>query len=132
MKTIRNILIVLCMMLISCNNPETLIRTGIAVANQQCPMDLGEGLSITKIEFTGLYVTYFVKGDYRYYFTQDKDVVESAKSVLITNLRQQELVNKDMKTLLENLRKAKAGIIYHYYSDVDSSVMDVVVEHNEL
>ena len=41
-------------------------------------------------------------------------------------------MNKDVKTLLENLRKAKAGIIYHYYSDVDSSVMDVVVEHNEL
>jgi hypothetical protein len=117
------------MFVVACT-PEKRLETAVKSLNQECPMYLDDGLTITEIEYTGNYVIYYCEGDdMMYEFSQDL-VTSALKDEMIGTLRLQALTNSDAEEFMQTLRDAKVGIIYHYFTS--SSSMDVVIEYTEL
>lgn len=122
--------IALCLSVASCsNNPKALIQAETTAANLQCPQDIGNGLTMTKVEYTGLYIVYYFKGSDGMYFSQD-NVTAEVKNQIVQTLRLQAENDASIKNLLSALKKAGVGMIYHYY--VSDSFMDIVIDANEL
>ena len=133
MKTrifLKTTVALLCVMFMAACSPETKLISAVALMNQQYPQEIGSGLTITEVEYTGNYVTYYCQGDDEMYnFSQDL-VTTALKEEMIGTLRLQALTNSDMEEFMQTLRDAQVGIIYHYFTS--SSVMDVVIEYSEL
>lgn len=133
MKTrifLKTTVALLCTMLMVACTPEKRLETAVKSLNKECPMYLEDGLTITEIEYTGNYVTYYYEGDDEMYnFSQDL-VTTALKDEMIGTLRLQALTNSDVEEFIQTLRDAQVGIIYHYFTS--SSSMDVVIEYTEL
>lgn len=133
MKTrifLKTMVALLCTMLMVACTPEKRLETAVKSLNKECPMYLEDGLTITEIEYTGNYVTYYYEGDDEMYnFSQDL-VTTALKDEMIGTLRLQALTNSDVEEFIQTLRDAQVGIIYHYFTS--SSSMDVVIEYTEL
>lgn len=133
MKTknfIKTCVVLLCVMFMVACTSETKLISAVALMNQQYPQEIGSGLTITEVEYSGNYVTYFYQGDdTMYQFSQDL-VTQELKQQLISALQQQAMTDTNVNEFMQTLRDAQVGIIYHYYTS--SSVMDVVIEYSEL
>lgn len=115
--------------MVACTS-ETKLISAVALINQQYPQEIGSGLTITEVEYSGNYVTYFCQGDdTMYQFSQDL-VTQELKQQLISALQQQAMTDTNVNEFMQTLRDAQVGIIYHYFTS--SSVMDVVIEYGEL
>lgn len=123
--------IVICFSVASCvNSPKAIIQAEATAANLQCPKDMGKGLTLTKVEFEGLYVVNYIKGsDDLYSFSQDL-VTDEMKNQIVQTLQLQAQSQPSVKKFIEALKKENVGIIYHY--NTSNSVMDVVVEARDL
>lgn len=119
-----------CIILTSCNPAETIINANVKVANAQCPIDLGSGLKITSLEYTGLYVIYNVQGDDTMYSFSQANATEEIKEQLIASLQSQAMIDDGVRKFIKALREKGVGVIYHYFTS--STVMDVVIESYEL
>lgn len=114
----------------SCNSAEMIIQTEVKAANQQCPMSLGSGLTLTSVEYNVRYVTYYVQGDESMYTFSTSLATPALKQQLISALKQNASVDKNVAKLLNALEEKHVGIIYHYYTN--SSSMDVVINSLDL
>lgn len=133
MKTknfIKTCVVLLCTMFMVACTSETKLISAVALINQQYPQEIGSGLTITEVEYTGNYVTYYCQGDDEMYnFSQDL-VTTALRDEMIGTLRLQAMTNSDVEEFMQTLRDAQVGIIYHYFTS--SSAMDVVIEYTEL
>lgn len=133
MKTknfIKTCVVLLCTMFMVACTSETKLISAVALMNQQYPQEIGSGLTITEVEYSGNYVTYFCQGDdTMYQFSQDL-VTQELKQQLISALQQQAMMDTNVNEFMQTLRDAQVGIIYHYFTS--SSAMDVVIEYTEL
>lgn len=110
----------------SCGNgSKAIIQAQAIAANSMCPMEMGGGLTLMKVEYEGLYVVYSYKGE-GMCFSQE-NVTPEMKNKIVQSLQTQAQSDATTKRFIDALKKEKVGIIYHYY-DVSGSVMDVVVE----
>jgi len=114
----------------SCNSAEMIIQAEVKAANQQCPMSLGSGLTMTAVEYNVRYVTYYIKGDESIYSFNQSLVTPALKQQLISTLKQNAAADDSMERLLNALNEKHVGIIYHYYTN--SSSMDVVINSLDL
>ena len=123
--------IVLCISIASCvNSPKSIIQASVNTDNRQCPQHIGNGLTLTKVEFDGFYVIYNYEDTDGSYMNQD-NVTPEMKNNIVQTLRTQAQIDSSISNFLEALRKESVGIIFHYYTS-SGNVMDVVIEANEL
>ena len=123
--------IVFCLSIASCvNSSHAIIQAEATAANLQCPQDMGNGMTLIKVEFEEHYVVNYIKGsDDIYSFGQDL-VTDEMKNQIVQALRLKAQSQPSVKKFIEALKKENVGIIYHYYTS--ESVMDVVVEARDL
>lgn len=115
----------------SCGNgTKVVIQAEVSATNLRCPMDMGNGLTLTKVEFEGLYIVYYIKGTDEMYFSQD-NVTPEMKEQLVQSLLMKSESDASAKKFMEALKKENVGIIYHYLNS-SNMVMDVVIEAREL
>jgi hypothetical protein len=113
----------------SCSNgSQTIIQAQAIAANRSCPMEIGNGLTLTKVSYEGRYVVYSYKGE-GLYFSQE-NVTPEMKAQIAQSLQIQAQSDPNTKKFIEALKKENVGLIYHYYNS--DSVMDVVVEARDL
>ena len=112
----------------SCSS-KSVIEAGVAAENLKCPQNLGNGMTLVKVEFSGLYVTYDIKYEYLYLISPES--IPTVKSTVIQTLRQQSQFDDSSKDLLDAMKKEGIGIIYHYYNDSGSPI-DIVIESSDL
>ena len=122
--------LVVCFSVTSCVNNTQTIQAEANAANRQCPQDLGNGLTLTKVDFEGRYVVYYIKGTEDMSFCQD-DATPEMKYQIVRTLQIQAQNNESMKKFIEALKKENIGVLYHYYTSSDQ-VMNIVVEAEDL
>lgn len=115
-------------LLTSCNSAtEATIEASVFVANQKCPMSLGNGLTLTKVENDSNYIMYYYEGDSDLYEFSNDLVTEDMKDGIVYELLSQAKRDAATLQLIDALTQLHKGIIYHYYTS-EGSVMDVVIE----
>lgn len=130
-KIIMATLATLCLMAFNaCNSSEMIIQKEVAGTKLQCPMEMGSGLKLVDIEYTGLYVTYYFKGDDSMYSFSKDLVTEAMKEQLVKELWSKAASDANVAKFMNALKEKHVGIIYHYFTD--SSVMDVIIEPSKL
>lgn len=123
--------IVVCISIASCvNSPQAIIQAEATAANLQCPQDMGNGMTLTKVEFEGLYVVNYIKGSDDIYSFSQELVTDEMKNQIVQALKQQAQSQPQVKKYIEAMKKENVGIIYHY--STSNSVMDVVIESRDL
>ena len=115
----------------SCDMSDTLLKAAIKQANEQCPNDMGDGMAMTGIAYDGQYVIYSIECDGEDYYLEQDLVTPEVKQASIDELLTKEVSDKNVKTFLGLVRKANAGIIYHYYVPDSEMEMDVKIEPGE-
>lgn len=119
-----------CITFTSCvNGSKAIIQAEATAANLRCPMDMGAGLTLVKVEFEGIYVTYYVKGTDEMYFSKEL-ITPEMKNQIVQAMQVQAQSDSSAKKFLAALKKENVGIIYHYFNE--SGVMDVVIESRDL
>ena len=64
--------IAFCFSVASCGSgPEAIIKLQVKAANLTCPQDIGNGMTMQSVEYTGLYVVYYIKGSDDMVFSQE-------------------------------------------------------------
>ena len=122
--------VVMLLTIASCvNSNQAIIQAQAMAANRSCPMEVGNGLTLTKVEFSGLYVVYNYKGE-GLCFNQE-NVTPEMKVQIIQTLQTQAQNDANTKKFIEALKKEHVGIIYHYYNG-SGMIMDVVIEARDL
>lgn len=111
------------------NSNQTIIQAQAMVANRSCPMEVGNGLTLTKVDFPGRYVVYYYKGE-GMYFSQE-NVTQEMKAQIVQTMQTQAQNDANTKKFIEALKKENVGIIYHYYNG-SGMIMDVVIEARDL
>lgn len=133
MKKIAILLIsafIVCITVTSCvNDSRSIILAEVTAANLQCPIDMGSGLTMTKVDFPGLYVEYIIKGTEDMIFSQDA-VTPEVKKHLAESLKLEAQSDGKKKKFIDALKKENVGIIFHYFNS--SGSMDVIVEASDL
>lgn len=111
--TLFTIAIVFCLSIASCvDRSQAIIQAEVTASNLQCPQDLGDGLSLTKVEYEGRYVVHYYKGsDDIYSFSQDLVTDEMKNQIIPLELQAQ--LQPSVKKYIEALKKENVGIIYH-------------------
>jgi len=121
----------LCIMVMnSCTTSEVIIEAEVQAAHRQCPQDLGNGLTLTKVENDTRYVIYYYKGDETLYSFSQSMVTDAQKEQIISTLQAQAATMPAVKKFLKALQDSNKGLIYHYFTS--STSMDIVVEAREL
>lgn len=114
----------------ACDSSEMIIQKEVAGAKLQCPMDMGSGLKMVDVEYSGLYVTYSIKGDESSYTFSQEMVTDAMKEQLVKGLWSKAASDANVAQFMNALKNKHVGIIYHYFTG--SSVMDVIVEPSRL
>ena len=115
----------------SCNMGEAVLQAAIKAANEQCPNDMGDGMVMTEIGYDGQNVVYSISCDAETYYLEQDLVTEEMKQSMIDELLTNEASDKNVKTFLTLVRKANAGITYHYFVPGTDQTMDVAIEAGE-
>ena len=116
----------------SCNVTDAIIQATVQAGNASCPMDMGNGMTMTKIDYSGPYVTYDYECDQDMYSLSQDMVTPELKQGVISALRTNASKDVSVKKFLDALKKNGTGIIYHYYVPGSTSTMDVIIESPEL
>ena len=116
----------------SCNVTDAFIQATVEAGNASCPMDMGNGMTMTRINYSGPYVTYFYECDENMYFPSRDKATPELKQELISSLRTRASTDPSVKQFLDALKKNGTGIIYHYYAPGSPSTMDIIIESPEL
>ena len=116
----------------SCNVSDAFIQATVKAGNASCPLDMGNGMTMTKIDYSGSYVTYIYECDENLYSPSQDKATPELKQELISSLRTSASTDPSVKQFLDALKKNGTGIIYHYYAPGSPSTMDVIIESPEL
>ncbi|MCQ2316725.1 MAG: hypothetical protein MJZ85_08620 [Bacteroidales bacterium] len=115
-------------LLTSCNSvTEAYLEADVSASNKQCPMSMGNGLTMTKIEKDSNYVIYHVEGDSDLYQFSNDLVTEDLKNHMVSETLSNAKNNASVKKFVDALIKLHIGVVYHYYTS-SGSTMDVVLE----
>ena len=118
---------VFCLLaLSSCKSNRMLLQMEVKAANSMCPQKVAEGLTMTKIELTGDYVTYTYEGDDSLYWFDQSLVNDDLKQSTINSLVESSLTDKNVKKYLKLIKDNNVGMICHYFTS--NSSMDLVIE----
>lgn len=75
------IAIAICISITSCTKtPQEIIQKEVTAANNNCPLNIGNGLTLTKVELDGLYVVYQCQGSDEMFFSQDPRMSRDERS----------------------------------------------------
>ena len=111
----------------SCNVTDAFIQAIVKAGNAECPLDMGNGMTMTKIDYSGSYVTYIYECDENMYSPSQENATPELKQELISALHTSASKDASLKKFLEALKKNGTGIIYHYYAPGSPSTMDVII-----
>lgn len=133
MKKFCYVLLLLCAMAVTACTPKARLEIEVAAANGSCPMDLGEGFTITKIETEGNNIVYECVCDEDDYVISDfedpevKSVMKSVDLMLFQN-------NQDERTreLIRLCKDANYNIVYRYVGRITASTCDIKIFSDEL
>lgn len=114
----------------SCTTSEVIIEAEVQAAQRQCPQDLGNGLTLTKVENDARYVIYYYNADETLYSFSQSMVTDAQKEQIISTLQAQAATRSEVQRFVKALQDANKGLIYHYFTS--STNMDIVVEAREL
>lgn len=115
-------------LLTSCNSvTEAYLEADVSASNKQCPMSMGNGLTMTKIEKDSNYVIYYVEGDSDLYQFSNDLVTEDLKNHMVSETLSNAKKDASVKKFVDALIKLHIGVVYHYYTS-SGSMMDVVLE----
>ena len=112
----------------SCNMSGTLLQVAVEKADESCPNDIGDGLTLTGLKYDGQNVIYSFECDAEEYYLEQDLVTPELKQATIDELLTKEKADENLQAFLSLVRKAKAGIIYHYYTSTPGMEMDVTLE----
>jgi hypothetical protein len=117
----------------SCNLSEKIIEVTVEQAQASCPMDLGNGLTITGVRYADGYVTYVYQCEedsFDYDLIMDQN--DKMKEAVVEELRGQAEADKSVKAFLEALKKSGTGLIYQYNIPGADAPAEIQVESVEL
>lgn len=117
----------------SCNLSEKIIEVTVDQAQASCPMDLGNGLTITGVQYAGGYVTYVYQCEEDSFdYDPIMDQNDEMKEAVVEELRGQAEADKSVKAFVEALRKSETGLIYQYNIPGADAPAEIQVEYDEL
>lgn len=132
-------IVVVAMMILLCHqssnqtctkDAQSAIQSELSACNLRCPMDMGNNLTLTKVELKGQYVVYDIMGTEEMFFSQDF-VTSEMKNQLVQTLQIKAQNDPSVEKFIAELKKENIGVIYHYFNSLDMS-MDVIIESSEL
>lgn len=110
---------------------RTALTEGLSEADDECPYEAGNGMSITSIKMSGNYAVYTVECDEDFVSIASLKVSKSSvKETLIEELTSGN--DDDVKSLIDNLKAIGGGIIYKYVGDTSGDVCNIKIEAEEL
>lgn len=113
----------------ACQSSDALIRANVITANSQCPMDMGDNITLTKVDREGDYVVYYYDIDsYDYYFSED--LYDTMKQQIVSDLLAETFKDKSVKLFVDALKKSSVGLIYDYKAPTSS--ITITIESWEL
>ena len=117
----------------SCDLSEKIIELGVQQAKATCPKDIGDGLTMADVQYSGGYVTYVYQCD-AYMYDYDTMMVykEESKESILEELMGQAEIDKDVEAFLSALRKSQIGLIYQYYVSSNDTPVEIQIEYDEL
>lgn len=115
----------------SCNSSEIIVEQQAILANKQCPMSLGSGLTLTKVENNSNYFIYYYEGDSNLYSYSQNAATEELKNQVAAQILSQAGTDAASLKFINALIELNKGIIYHYYTS-SGTAMDVVIEADRL
>ena len=116
----------------SCNLTEKILQAAVEQANESCPNDMGDGLVMTGLTYDGQDVVYSIECDGEMYYLEQELVTPDLKQTTIDELLAKEASDENLQAFLTLVRRAKAGIVYHYYIPDTEMEMEVKIEPDEL
>ena len=115
----------------SSRDPVLLLRSQIETSNVQMPMQIDEGMKITKVYLDGDYVVYNVEIDESMYSVGN---INASKSEVKSNIKEALSGGDDpaMKVFVQFCKNAGKGIAYRYVGDQSGESATVYVGVDEL
>lgn len=124
--------VVSMMSVTSCDLSEAVIQANVMKNNAACPMEMGNGLTLTHVEYAGMYVEYSIKFPEGTVLTEDKELINESKKQIISSLQVQASMDKDTRKFIDALKKSGVGVIYHYYVPGSDTALDIVIHSHEI
>ena len=116
----------------ACNFNEAVIMAGVEIANADCPEDLGDGLTLTKVSYENHYIVYEAScSPFEYSMDDFRSGYSIVKNALLQEWRSNLRYDEDVKELFKAMKAEEVGIIYRYSIAGEGSI-DVVLEYYEL
>ena len=102
-------------------------------ANAKCPMEAGNGLTLSKVSNEGFYIIYCLKGKEGVHYFNQSMVTDELRQQTIEALKLNMKAEVQFAKFVDALKSEGIGIIYHYYVPGENgSSMDVVIESSQL
>lgn len=114
------------------STPDELLKAQVDVTNATCPLEIGGGLVMTKLEIEGNYVVYYI--------SVDDDLVsirllnqlkEESKNGIVAGLKQQ-INDPSFKAFIFACKNANKGIAYKYIGNTSKEECLILIELSEL
>lgn len=107
---------------------KLLLECNVALENAQCPLNIDEGMTMTKAYDDGSNIIYECRTDEQIY---DIDILKYNKSDIKRNIKS--AFNEPMSSRYINLCSSLGkGIIYRYYGDTSGKSVDIIFTPEEL
>lgn len=116
----------------SCNMSEVMLQAAVEKANESCPDDIDDDMVLAGMAYDGQYVVYSIECDGEKCVLDQVFVTPELRQTTIDELLANEASDENLQAFLSLVRKAKAGIIYHYYIPDTEMEMEVKIEPDEL
>lgn len=119
----------LCTLATSCNGVGSpTLRAAVAIANQELPIDLGNGMTAVSIAIEDNYVVYVYEAPTEaVLILQESDLKTLAYEELRLNIQQDD----DVRTFMELCVESNYGIIYRYTDNV-GNVAEILTSCSDL
>lgn len=111
-------------------NPDDLLMQSVNVTNAQCPMPLGNGLVMNRVEVEGDNVVYF--------YDTDEDIIsldqlEQNREQAMQSLRQELFTSSDptVSQFLKLCKNARKNVVYRYCGSTSGNTVDFTISQTE-
>lgn len=112
--------------------PDELLKTQVDITNATCPLQIGEGMVMTKLAIEGNYVVYHCSvNDNVVPISLLEQVKEDSKKEIIASLKQQ-INDPSFKTVIFACKNANKGIAYKYIGNTSKEECLILIELSEL
>lgn len=130
----KSLLVVLLFTLTACNPSATKLQIAIKAANLECPMDAGNGTTVTEIFIEDnniIYKTLLEENETVAVENFDNEFVKSImQASLVEYLNNQN--NTEEKEFLKLVKEANYNIVYRYIGNSSNYQVDIVISPDEL